>query len=78
MCDDCSHNFFEDYNHIDPYNCSHNFIEDYIDIDPDKSVQIFYCTLCLITYDYKTFDYKDINKDNIVTDISNNYILFQK
>ena len=54
-------------------NCSHNIIEDYIDIDADKTVQIFYCTICL-----ETFDYKDINKENIVTDISNNHILFQK
>ena len=31
-------------------NREHHIIEDYIDIDPDKSVQIFYCDVCLTTF----------------------------
>ena len=30
-------------------NCIHEFVDDFIDIDPDRSMQISYCSKCMMT-----------------------------
>jgi hypothetical protein len=42
-------NALEQLNQFLNQNCSHDYIDDYIDIDPDRSMQITYCTRCMMT-----------------------------
>lgn len=47
--------------------CSHTIVSDYIDIEPDRSVQIFYCSICFNTI----FDKDDISGNNTQNDTTN-------
>ena len=42
-------NALDQLNHFLNQNCSHHYIDDFIDIDPDRSMQITYCTKCMMT-----------------------------
>jgi hypothetical protein len=42
-------NALEQLNHFLIQNCSHDYVDDFIDIDPDRSMQITYCTKCMMT-----------------------------
>jgi hypothetical protein len=42
-------NALEQLNYFLIQNCSHDYVDDFIDIDPDRSMQISYCTKCMMT-----------------------------
>ena len=42
-------NALEQLNQFLNQNCSHDYIDDFIDIDPDRTMQIIYCTKCMMT-----------------------------
>jgi hypothetical protein len=44
-----THEYLDILNRVKKYlhkHCRHNVVNDLIDIDPDRSMSIFYCTIC--------------------------------
>jgi hypothetical protein len=42
-------NALEQLNQFLIQNCSHDYVDDFIDVDLDRSMQITYCTKCMMT-----------------------------
>lgn len=42
-------NALEQLNQFLNQNCPHDYVDDFIDIDPDRSMQITYCSKCMMT-----------------------------